>query len=239
MKTVLIQASPKKRGSASAYLTWLQSIMLTGSKVRETLRTRGDHARIMEAVRDADHIVFCLPMYIDSLPAHVIPFLQELEDFCRTNGLQPKIYVISNGGFIEGNQNRVVMQIMENFCARAGLTFGGGVGVGGGVMMNVTRILLMVQAALCLLKIVLGGWQNAGVFLLDLLERAGVILFFQAGVLVCIGRMGMCMSRGRNAGVRFTRILLPSFVFILVADVFFTVVSLFQGGLFRGWLAKK
>jgi hypothetical protein len=33
--------------------------------------------------------------------------------------------------------------------------------------------------------------------------------------------------------------MLPSFVFILFADIFFTIVSVFQGGIFRGWLAKK
>jgi len=31
----------------------------------------------------------------------------------------------------------------------------------------------------------------------------------------------------------------PSFVFIIYADIFFTIMSLFQGGIFRGWLAKK
>ena len=28
-------------------------------------------------------------------------------------------------------------------------------------------------------------------------------------------------------------------IFILFADIFFTIVSLLQGGVFRGWLAKK
>lgn len=32
---------------------------------------------------------------------------------------------------------------------------------------------------------------------------------------------------------------MPSFVFIIFADIFFTIMSLFQGGIFRGWFAKK
>jgi hypothetical protein len=33
--------------------------------------------------------------------------------------------------------------------------------------------------------------------------------------------------------------MVPSFVFIIFADIFFIVVSLFQGGIFRGWFARK
>ena len=33
--------------------------------------------------------------------------------------------------------------------------------------------------------------------------------------------------------------MVPSFVFIIFADIFFTIMSLFQGGIFRGWFAKK
>ncbi len=35
------------------------------------------------------------------------------------------------------------------------------------------------------------------------------------------------------------RMRIPSFVFILFADIFFLIISLLQGGVFRGWLAKK
>lgn len=51
--------------------------------------------------------------------------------------------------------------------------------------------------------------------------------------------MGSSVSRGAFFGKRYTRILVPSFVFILFADVFFVIISLFGGGLFRGWLARK
>ncbi len=43
---------------------------------------------------------------------------------------------------------------------------------------------------------------------------------------------------GRGDGTH-TRILIPSFVFILFVDIFFVIISLVEGGLFRGWLAKK
>ena len=51
--------------------------------------------------------------------------------------------------------------------------------------------------------------------------------------------MGRCIRKGSFAGKKYTRILLPSFLFILFADIFFLIVSFLEGGLFRGWLAKK
>jgi hypothetical protein len=52
-------------------------------------------------------------------------------------------------------------------------------------------------------------------------------------------RTGAAMRKKECAGVRFTRVLVPSLIFILMADLFFVLMSLFQGGLFRGWLKKK
>ena len=52
-------------------------------------------------------------------------------------------------------------------------------------------------------------------------------------------KMGLKVKEGTAFGEKYTRILLPSFLFILIADVFFIIVSLFKGGLFRGWLQRK
>ena len=51
--------------------------------------------------------------------------------------------------------------------------------------------------------------------------------------------MGHFIRKGACAGKKYTRILVPSFIFILFADIFFIIVSLIGGGIFRGWLAKK
>ena len=173
MKTVFINCSPKKRFCASAYFLSLQRLFVCGKKVNEKLRTPEDHERILEQLRDADAVVIGIPLYVDGVPSHVLRFMEKMETYCKENKLHLNVYCIANNGFIEGRQNEPLMQVFENFCRRAGLTWGGGVGIGGGVMLNVTRILL------------------------------------------------------------------PSFIFILFADIFFVIVSLFQGGLFRGWLARK
>ena len=243
MKTVFINCSPKKRFCASAYFLFLQRLFTGGEKVNVKLRTPEDHARILDQLRDAQAVVFGVPLYVDAIPSHVLGFMQEMERFCRENGLQINVYCIANNGFIEGRQNEPLMQIFEHFCERAGLNWCGGVGIGGGVMLNVTRILFIVDIGLLLLNTVLSG-ISTGNFLpkeawISFGENALLLLFFNLGVLIFLGRMGSCIRKGSFAGKSYTRILIPSFVFIVFADIFFIIISVFEGGVFRGWLAKK
>ena len=243
MKTVFINCSPKKHFCASSYFLALESLFVRGEKAKEKLRTPADYDRVLEQLRDADAVVFGLPLYVDSIPSHVLRFLEKMEAYCKENKLMLCVYCIANNGFIEGKQNEPLMQNIEHFCSRAGLTWGGGVGIGGGVMLNVTRILFMVDIGLLLLNILLSV-VNSGNFFpreawISFGENAALLLFFNLGVLFFLARMGHYIRKGAFSGKKYTRIMLPSFVFIVFADIFFVIISLFEGGLFRGWLAKK
>ena len=243
MKTVLIDCSPKKRFCASAYFLFLQRLFLGGEKVSEKLRVPADHARILEQLRDAQAVVFATPLYVDGVPSHVLRFLEKMERFCRDEGLELRVYCIANNGFIEGKQNEPLMQVFEHFCTRAGLVWGGGVGIGGGVMLNVTRILFLVDIALLVLNTLLSAIGTGDLFpreaWLSFAESAAMLLYFNLGVLVFLAGMGRAIRKGTAFGKRYTRILIPSFLFILFADLFFILISVLQGGIFRGWLAKK
>ena len=165
------------------------------------------------------------------------------EAYCKENSLRLSVYCIANNGFIEGRQNEPLMQVFEHFCSRAGLTWGGGVGIGGGVMLNVTRILFVVEIGLLLLNIALSVIHTGSFFPKDAWisfgENALLLVYFNLGVLFYLARMGRFIRKGSFSGKKYTRILIPSFLFILFADIFFIIISLFEGGLFRGWLAKK
>ncbi|MBQ6488792.1 MAG: hypothetical protein IJI75_06140 [Solobacterium sp.] len=243
MKTVFINCSPKKRFSASSYFLSLQRLFVGGTKVTETLRTPADHNRILEQLKDTDAVVFCLPLYVDGIPSHVLRFMLVMETFCRQNDLHFYLYCIANNGFIEGKQNEPLMHSFEHFCRRAGLSWGGGIGIGGGVMLNVTRILFAVDIAILILNTVLSVLNTGNFFPKDAWisfgENAALLLYFNLGVLFYMIRMGSAISSHKFFGKKYTRILIPSFVFIIFADIFFIIASLFEGGLFRGWLAKK
>ena len=243
MKTVFINCSPKKRFCASSYFLFLQRLFVSGEKVTETLRTPADHDRVLEQLRDAQTVVFGVPLYVDGIPSHLLRFMEKMETFCKEKDLHLNVYCIANNGFIEGKQNEPLMRTFENFCNRAGLTWGGGVGIGGGVMLNVTRILFLVEIALLVLNIVLSA-VNSGNFFpkeawISFAENAALLLYFNLGALFYLARMGRHISRLEFSGKKYTRILIPSFIFIIFADIFFVIISIFEGGIFRGWLAKK
>ena len=238
-KTVLINCSPKKKLSVSGFLMKCAGLLIRGKKEFLHLRTPSDRRGILQALADADRAVFALPLYVDGVPSHVLPFLKEMEAFCRENRLRLKVYVIANNGFIEGRQNEPLMQVMENFCTRAGLEWCGGIGIGGGVMLNVERIMLPVMFGLMILNMLLRGTRGE-----DILEpvrsfgtTVGTFLLLCCGIIAFTVRLTAHINRGTNAGKRYTRIMLPSFIFILFADIFFTILSVFQGGIFRGWLS--
>ncbi len=241
MKTVLIDCSPKKRMSASGFIASLTGVFLRGKREKEKLRVPADHARILEKVKDADNAVFSMPLYVDGIPSHVLPFLKEAEEYCRENGLHPNVYVIANNGFIEGRQNEPLMRIMENFCDRAGLIWKGGLGIGGGVMMNVMRIMTLVFFGLAILNTFLSGIQESNWTgqLLHFGQQLLEVLLLGCGIIAFDLRLAFCIRRKKEYGKHYTRVMLPSFVFILCADIFFTVLSVFQGGIFRGWLSRK
>lgn len=243
MKTLFINGSPKKRFCASSYFLFLQRLFVGGDKVTEHLRTRGDYQRILDQMPGADAVVFGVPLYVDGIPSHVMGFMEEMERSCREKGLHPRVYAIANNGFIEGKQNEPLMQLMENFCRRAGLTWGGGVGIGGGVMLNVTRILYFVQVGMLILNLLFNGISTGDFLpvgpLQSFLKNVLWLLYLNLGVLFYLIRMGRAVRKREEAGKRYTRILVPSFIFILFADVFFIILSFLEGGMFRGWLAKK
>jgi len=243
MKTVFINGSSKKKFSASAYFISVQRFFVKGKKVKEVLRNKADHDRILNTLEDGDAVVFCLPLYVDSLPSHVLAFLKEMEEFCREKNLKLNVYAIANNGFIEGVQSEALLQVFRNFCYRSGLTWGGGIGIGGGVMLNVMRIVFYVQVGLLVLNIFLSGtqtgnWLPAGAFT-NFLTQALTIGFLNLGVFWYTFHMGRAIGKRAVCGEKYTRILIPSFVFILFADIFFVIFSIFEGGIFRGWLSKK
>lgn len=243
MKTVFIDCSPKKKLSTSGLLNRITGFFVGGDKQRVKFRTRADNQKVLAAIKDADNVVFAMPLYVDGVPSHVLPLLKELESFSKEQKWDKRVYVIANNGFIEGKQNEPLMQIMENFCRRSNLSWCGGFGVGGGVMVNVMHILTMVFLVMMLLKVVFGTIQTGGSFweepVVDFLKQLLGILILECGIIIWDIGMAICINKGKAFGKHYTRIMLPSFVFILIADVFFFLSSLFCGGIFRGWCSKK
>ena len=132
---------------------------------------------------------------------------------------------------------------MENFCLRSGTDWCGGLGIGGGVMMNVMRIVIVIQFIIALICLILTGIDTGnfldGQILLGFFKDLAETLFFGCGIIAFDIWFASCINRKKKYGKHYTRIMVPSFLFIICADIFFTIISIMKGGIFRGWFSKK
>lgn len=133
MKIVLINGSPKVKGSASGVLLADLKRCLAGQgEVTEiALRTGTVPADVRQAMENAGAWVFVFPLYVDGVPGHLLSCLMELERAPRPAG-EVNVYGIVNCGFFEGGQAEYALDVLKNWCTRLGLLWGGGIGVGGG-----------------------------------------------------------------------------------------------------------
>lgn len=86
-----------------------------------------------DSIQNCDALIFVFPLYIDSIPAHLLRFLIELEK--RTfNNENTMVYCMLNNGFFEGKQNAVAIEQVRLWCKAVGLKWGQGIGIGAGEM---------------------------------------------------------------------------------------------------------
>ncbi len=130
-----INASPKSTDSATKALI-RQIGGMTGGEIRVTqaLQLLGDENReaALAGLLRADALLIAFPLYVDALPAPLVKVLTLLERAAFGAGKLPKMYALVNCGFYEAGHNQIALDIVENFCARAGLPWGYGLGIGSG-----------------------------------------------------------------------------------------------------------
>jgi len=141
MKVLFLNASPKRRFSASQYFLDLVRIQMAGCETK-MIKLSGPnvYGEIFSSFKTIDALVIALPLYVDGVPSHVLKFLVEGEKFCKENDCHFRLYVISNCGFFEGKQCKNELAIMRSFCNASGLQWGAGLGIGGGEMLSFLRL---------------------------------------------------------------------------------------------------
>lgn len=133
MIAALINGSPKPAGSTSALL--LRDLKKQLDKTVQTVSVDLHIPHVSpeqrEVLRDADILVISCPLYVDGIPGHLLGCLMELENMEWKTDSVP-VYAMINGGFYEGHQARLALRLVENWAHKAGLVWGGGLGIGGG-----------------------------------------------------------------------------------------------------------
>lgn len=135
MKISIINGSPKPGKSTSELLIQYFKPLLGENRTTVYNICRMDLTEIQFAeIQDSGALIFVFPLYVDSIPSHLLRFLIKLEKQVGNNR-NAKVYCIINNGFYEGKQNYIASSLMKNWCKAAGLTWGQTVGIGAGEML--------------------------------------------------------------------------------------------------------
>lgn len=137
---VAVNGSPKSKDSASSmFIKQIESMIGSEISVYQAVQLirQKDISPMLADILKAEALLFVFPLYVDSLPAPLIKALTLLESAAKSAGHPlPKVYAVCNCGFFEAEQNFLALDMMKNFCERAGLSWSFGIGVGGGGMVS-------------------------------------------------------------------------------------------------------
>ena len=237
MRVMIINGSPKKKGGASAFFAKILRCMLFPRKITTiSIGISKDYREIFNNLQDTNALVLSVPLYVDSIPAHFIHFLKQMEQYCRDNKCKFKLYVISNAGFVGGRHNQAHLEQYECWCERTGIIWGGGLGIGGGVMLHVlfkiTLIWSGIQFAVGVITNMVYGKPFINNALLSGFASSMILmLFFYSGMLISEFILAWAIKNKKSIRNKYARVMLPSFIFIVVANIFMALTGLFHGKL--------
>ena len=141
MKIAMVNGSPKAKDSASGEILSMLKKYLCGEVAELRLNRMQVEKQDMEELFTCDVIVIAFPLYIDSVPSHLLRCLMQIEAYAKAHRQERKIrvYVAVNNGFFQGKQNLPAIEVMKHWSDRCGFTFGRALGVGGGGMICFLR----------------------------------------------------------------------------------------------------
>ena len=152
-KILMLNVSP--RGNSASSLLMLGQIKEKFNKTKEaknfeisikSLREFTNNKKnLLQLIHDADDVILASPLYVDTLPAYVIEFLDYLSDNFKPTK-EVNLYGIVNCGFIEAYYNLPALNIFENFASEVGLNWRFGVGLGAGEFFGSTKDTIPLEA---------------------------------------------------------------------------------------------
>ena len=144
---LMVNCSYKASGSNTQFFLELLKEKLDGEiriiPLKKVLS--GGFADFLGKLEAADAFVIGAPLYVDGLPAQAVKLMELLLECDKTPLDRKPVYVVSNLGFYEGEQICNLFDIVANWCARMGMTYGGGIAVGAGPMIRMTKGLPLHQ----------------------------------------------------------------------------------------------
>jgi hypothetical protein len=143
-RSLVLVGSPRGRASVSAglasHLGGLlreRGVVVSTQWIQGSLRADPELNGIADALSGTDVVVLAAPLYVDSLPAPVTEALELLaRKRARAAFPRPRFLAIVNCGFPEAVHTDTALAICRLWAGEAGLDWIGGLGVGGGGMLE-------------------------------------------------------------------------------------------------------
>lgn len=145
MKIAMICGSPKMGKSISGYLLEQLALMIKGEHEITTynIGKKALQEKDYENIIESKAIVIAFPLYIDSIPSHLLRFFIEMENRLGSSQKQIRVYSMTINGFYEGKQNCNAIENVKLWCESCGLIFSGGFGHGAGEMIDFVKYVPM------------------------------------------------------------------------------------------------
>jgi len=122
------------------------------------------------------------------------------------------------------------------WCERANIPWGGGLGIGGGVMLHVLfKIAFLwsgIQIAMGIIFSIFSGTfvmrNSINALLSGLATTSILLLFLYSGMLFFEFLLARAIKNKRSIKNKYTRVMLPSFIFLPVANIFMFLTLIFR-----------
>lgn len=139
MDILMINASPKVAENNSAYfLSEIKTLIGCNHNVTEIKINKPTLDKLhIPSFSSCDVLIIAFPLYVDSIPSHLTNVLLKLHQEVLMKNKKPiRVYCVVNCGFYEGKQTHIALQIIKNWCTKAGLNYCQGIGIGAGEMFG-------------------------------------------------------------------------------------------------------
>jgi len=93
-----------------------------------------DYDRLLDLLKEAGTLVFCTPLYVDSLPSQLIRLLERFQE--KEQEHMKRIYVLANMGLYESRQLVNLFSAVKQWCEKTGFAYCGGLGVAAGELVG-------------------------------------------------------------------------------------------------------
>ena len=143
MNVILVIGSPRQKDSTSVALGnyLVKQLEATTEIEAEThythraLRSKTGLDGALAALAEAELVIFAAPVYVDSMPAPAIRFLERAASFLAENPARAtgqRLVALTNCGFPEAQHGDVMLEICRRFAEQTGFTWAGGLTLGAG-----------------------------------------------------------------------------------------------------------